>query len=379
MNQKIINAFGSWKGNAEGLIVSCAPGRVNLIGDHTDYNEGFVLPMILDRAIYVAARVVDSDLYHLRSENFNEEIKFEVNQWPNIPTAHWATYVAGMIREIPPPCPVEMLIIGDIPDGAGLSSSAALEIAVGLALEELRGISMSPLKLAQVGQKVEHQYVNVKCGIMDQIVSRVGRSDHALLLDCQLLEWEHIPFGSPEIKICVVDSRVKRQLAHSKYNERREECQNALKTIQSRYPRVHSVRDIELHHLGQLKDPILRQRIRHVLNENARVIQARDAIEQLDWNSLGVHLSASHRSLRDDYEVSCEELDFIVRHAESLKGVFGARMMGGGFGGCTINLVEATKPEMIAESITRVTHLHYDQSVFAYILGSGIEAGVMRL
>ncbi len=379
MEQKIIHTFRDWKGHADGLIVAHAPGRVNLIGDHTDYNEGLVLPMILDQAIYVAACVADSEFHHLRSENFNEDILFQANQWPNISQAHWATYVAGMIRELPPPDPVEMLIMGDIPAGAGLSSSAALEMAVGLVLEQLRGTMVPPLELAQIGQRVEHRYADVKCGIMDQLVSRVGRSGHALFIDCQSLEWEHIPINSQEMKFCVVDSRVKRQLTDSTYNERREQCQTALQLIHDVDPLVESPREIKIHHLSHLNDPILRHRIRHVLHENERVISARNAILKMDWASLGNLLSQSHISLRDDYEVSCDELDFMVQHAESLDGVIGARMTGGGFGGCTINLLNATDARSVTELISYAGHNKHNRSLPTYILGAGKEASARRI
>jgi len=375
MEQKIIDAFKDWKANVEGVVIAHAPGRVNLVGDHTDYNEGLVLPMIIDQGIYVVARETDSQFHHLRSENFNDEILFRPNQWPEVSHGHWATYVAGMIQEMPPSSPVEMLIMGDIPVGAGLSSSAALEMAVGLALEQFRDGSMLPLELAQVGQKVEHQYVEVKCGIMDQIVSRVGRSGHALFLDCRSLKWEHIPIESEGITFCVLDSSVNRQLATSKYNERREQCQIALQLIQDVDPLVASLRDVESHHLDYVEDSILRRRIRHVLHENERVINARNAIFQSDWPSLGKIFSASHISLRDDYQVSCEELDFMVNHAESLQGVLGTRMMGGGFGGCTINLVRAENAFSVVASISSASQQMYHKSLPSYILGAGVEAG----
>ena len=374
MKQVAKEAFFKWRGNADRLLVACAPGRVNLVGDHTDYNDGLVLPMILDRAVYVAARPSSTDSHHLRSENYQEEVSYLPEGWPRIPHAHWASYVAGMIRELPPPGPVEILITGDVPLGAGLSSSAALEMATGLALEELRSKPIHPLELARIGQTVEHRYINVQCGIMDQIVSRVGRADHVLFLDCHTLEWEHIPIRNQDAQFVVMDSRVKRQLAGSKYNERRTECQKALQYICDMDESVSSLRQVAHHHITRLKEPVLQRRISHVLHENERVEMAQSAIIRSDWPDLGQILSASHTSLRDDYEVSCEELDFMVAHAEGLPGVFGARMMGGGFGGCSINLVRTENTSSTTESIAMCYEERYHRKPRTYVLGPGIEA-----
>jgi len=376
MEQNTIEAFAKWRGNEDRLLVAYAPGRVNLVGDHTDYNGGLALPMILDRAIYVAARLSSEDVHHLRSENYQEEISYLPGEWPRVPKAHWASYVAGMIRELPPPAPVEILIMGNVPLGAGLSSSAALEMAVGLALEALRKIPIDPLDLARIGQKVEHQYVNVQCGIMDQIVSRVGRVDHALFLDCDALEWEHISIPSGDVQFVVIDSRVKRQLADSKYNERREECQRAFQYIRTRNPSIDSLSQVEIRHIARLNQSVLQRRVRHVVHENDRVKKACDAIARSDWPGLGQILSASHVSLRDDYEVSCEELDFMVTTAEALPGVLGARMTGGGFGGCTMNLVRHENAHSVVESVTTICEKKYSYKVHAHVLGSGIEAGI---
>ncbi len=374
--QAAAETFAKWCGGENPLLVAHAPGRVNLVGDHTDYNGGLVLPMILDRSIYVALRPSSTGFHRLRSGNYQEEISFSPGGWPQVPDAHWASYIAGMIQELPPPAPVEMLIIGDVPLGAGLSSSAALEMAAGLALEALRGTPVDPLDLAQIGQRVEHQYLNVQCGVMDQIVSRVGRADHALFLDCNTLKLEHIPFRGKDAQFVIIDSRVKRKLADSKYNERRAECQSALQRIQNMDASIESLSQVERHHIFRLKEPVLQRRARHVLYENERVRWACDAIINKDWFNLGQILTASHISLRDDYEVSCEELDFLVATAEVHPEVYGARMMGGGFGGCTINLVRSESAHSFAESVTGIYEKKYQRKAHAHVLGTGIEAGV---
>ncbi len=369
-------AFYKWRGGEGRLLVARAPGRINLIGEHTDYNDGLVLPTILDQAIYVVARLSSTAFNHLRSENFQEELSFHQGEWPDVPPIHWASYIVGMMKELPPPAPVEMLIMGDIPQGAGLSSSAALEIATGLVLEKLRGKPIHPLHLAQIAQIVEHQYVNVKCGIMDQIVSRVGRSDHALYLDCQTLQWEHVPLQNEDVQFVVIDSQVKRKLSNSKYNERYTECQTVLDHLHATDPNITSLRHIQPHHIRYLKESSLQRRLRHVIYENDRVRRARSAITDSDWTRLGRLLSESHLSLRDNYEVSCEELDLIVSHAESLPGVLGARMMGGGFGGCSINLVRKENAHAVVQSVAKIYQEKCQRTIKSYILSTGIEACV---
>ena len=374
MEQAAREAFAIWRGSADRVIVARAPGRVNLVGDHTDYNDGLVLPMILDRAVYVAARLSLDGTHHLWSENYREGVTYSPGQWPRVLPGHWASYIAGMIQELPPPGPIELLVTGDVPLGAGLSSSAALEMATGLALEALRGKSVSPLELAQIGQRVEHRYAGVKCGIMDQIVSRVGRTEHALFLDCHTLKWEHIPIQSEDIQFLVIDSRIRRQLASSKYNERRAECQKALELMQASDGAITSLRHTGAHHVKEIKESVLQRRIRHVTSENKRVEAACSAVVHSDWSTLGRIFSLSHESLREDYEVSCAEMDFLAAYAELHPGVFGARMMGGGFGGCTINLVRAGEGPAIAASVTAAYKDEYKQKPVVHIIGPGLEA-----
>ncbi len=376
MKQHVSEAFGRWRGGRLPSLVACAPGRINLVGEHTDYNDGLALPMTLDRAVYVAAGYSSTGFHELRSLNYEESLSYRTGEWPEVPQTHWATYVAGMIEELPPPEPVEMLILGDIPLGAGLSSSAALEMATGLALEKLRDTPINPLDLARIGQIVEHKYANVQCGIMDQIVSRVGRADHALFLDCQKLEWEHIPIQNQDAQFIVIDSRVKRKLAGTKYNQRRAECHKAMQDIKAANPQITSLRQIQLHHIHRLEESVLRRRLWHVFHENERVRKACGALIHSDWDSLGSILSASHQSLKSSYEVSCEELDHMVAQAESLTGVFGARMMGGGFGGCSINLVRTQNAHSVAESVSMAYEEKYQRKARAHVLGTGIEAHV---
>ncbi len=369
-------AFRRWRKNDDRCLLARAPGRINIIGDHTDYNDGLVLPMILDRAIYVVARPSPTSSYHLRSENFQEQISFHPGEWPNVPHAHWASYMLGMLKELPPPAPLEMLVMGDVPMGAGLGSSAALEMAIGMALEQLRGIPIPALDLARIGQIVEHQYASVQCGIMDQIVSRVGRQGQALYLDCQTLQWEHVPFQNEDVQFLVMDSNVKRHLSNSMYNERYIECQTALENLTALDPDLTSLRHIQSHHVRHLQNSTYRRRLKHVMNENDRVRQAPSAIADSDWIQLGRLMNESHLSLRDDYEVSCEELDLIVSHTQSQPGGLGARMMGGGFGGCSVSLVHKENAQTVAHSIAEIFEERYHHQLKYYMLNSGIEACV---
>ena len=337
------NLFRRWRGNDSDLVIARAPGRINIIGEHTDYNQGLVMPMILDRSVYVACRPASGACHIVRSEDYDEVVTFEMGAIPKSPPGHWSLYVGGMLSHVPPGTAVEMLIAGNVPLGAGLSSSAALEMATGLAAEAIGKKRVAPVDMAKIGQKVEHEYLGVKCGLMDQMVSRMGRPMHAFKLDCRSFEWEHIPLPESQLCFVIVNSQVRRALAASKYNERRMECEQALAWFNSRGVEAASLRDISLDMIedaGQDLTAELSARARHVVTENERVIAAAEALNNGNWSVLGQLLTESHRSLQNDYQVSCNELDTLVDLALGMEGVYGARMMGGGFGGCTLNLMD---------------------------------------
>ena len=376
--------FAAWLGDAEGVRVVRAPGRVNLIGEHTDYNDGFVLPMTLGRAIYVALRARTDDRLRLRSLNFDEEAVLRLGTPPETPPAHWATYVGGMMTELHRrgvlETGLEMLLFGDVPLGAGLSSSAALEVAVAVAVEALTDAPRDPVETAKLCQYVEHTYAGVQCGIMDQFAARLGRAGHALFLDCRALDYRHVPLPLDQVAIVVVDSGVRRQLAASKYNERRAECEQAVAHFQQIDPAVQALRDVTPalfeQHRGGLPE-VIQKRAQHVVEENARVEEAVERLQAGDLAGFGACMNHSHESMRDLYQISCRELDFLVATAQQTPGVLGARMTGGGFGGCSVNLVEKLTAEAFGEVIADHYENRFDRAANVYLVEENVEAGLV--
>lgn len=334
-----------------------APGRVNLIGEHTDYNDGFVLPMAIERRTFVAAAANGSSRVRVRSLTLGELGEFDLSGPVSAPAHSWLSYVEGTARVLAERganvVGADLVIDSDVPAGAGLSASAALELSVGLALVTLGGES-SPdrVQLALAGQAAEHRYVGTLCGIMDQYIAALGRPESALLIDCRSLETRAVPLRLGSARVLICDTRVKHQLSSSGYNDRRRESASALARLAEAVPGATALRDIGVAELERLApallDDIERRRARHVVTENARTLAAAEALERGELGEMGRLMYASHVSLRDDYEVSCAELDVAVEAAMAEAGVYGARMTGGGFGGCTVSLVEA-------EAVPRVT------------------------
>jgi galactokinase len=319
-----------------------APGRVNLIGEHTDYNDGFVLPMAIDRDIWVAFRPRPDRTVRLWSFDFKQASEFSLDAFARDPSALWSNYVRGVAWALAKQNialrGMDAVLQGNVPLGAGLSSSAALEVAAGLAFLASSGESLPLPDLALACQRAENEFVGNRCGIMDQFVSALGRAGHALFLDCRTLEHQHVAL--PEgYRIVVANSMVRRALVDSAYNERRAQCETAARILG-----VKALRDADE---GMLREASLElagtayQRARHVITENVRVLKAVDAMRQGDAETFGALMDRSHASLRDDYEVSCRELDALVEIARRQPGCPGARMTGAGFGGCTVNLVES--------------------------------------
>ncbi|HEX7177056.1 MAG TPA: galactokinase [Pyrinomonadaceae bacterium] len=324
-----------------------APGRVNLIGEHTDYNDGFVLPMAIDRGTVVAAAARPDRKVRAYSLNLNQTVEFDLDGPGAGRRGVWLDYVEGVARELEKRGTrlrgADLALDSDVPVGAGLSSSAALEISVGLALASVAGAEIDGVTLALAGQQAEHNYVGTQCGIMDQFVAAMGRRRTALLIDCRTLATIHIPLDSASAAIVICDTRVKHTLANSEYNTRRAECERGVEILKGLLPQeVRALRDVSVEdferHQVSLPEPV-RRRVRHVVTENARTLLAAEALRAGDLEGVGRLMALSHRSLRDDYEVSCRELDTLVRVAETTEGVIGARMTGAGFGGCTVNLV----------------------------------------
>jgi galactokinase len=319
-----------------------APGRVNLIGEHTDYNDGFVLPAAIDQQIVVAAAPRDDRRFHLYASNFDKWDRFGIENGVHRLTGNaWGNYVRGIVWALlrlgVDPCGMDAVVNGNIEMGAGLSSSAAIEIAVGFAILQLSGAETSRKSLAMAAQKAENDFVGMRCGIMDQFISCMGHADHALLIDCRELSCQHLPL-STEAAIVIVDSGVHRGLMDMEYNARREECEEA-----AAYFGVPMLRDVGMETFKTAAhglSPVVHRRARHVVTENDRTLAAAEALKKNALRTFGELMTASHTSLRRDFEVSCPELDLLVDIALGVNGVYGARLTGAGFGGCIVALVK---------------------------------------
>lgn len=325
-----------------------APGRVNLIGEHTDYNEGFVLPMAIERRTYVAGAPNGSSVVKVKSLTVGQAFEFDLERPGPKRRGSWLDYVEGTARALMdrglPVVGADLLLDSSVPAGAGVSASAALELSVGLALSMLAGTAEPDrVKLALSGQAAEHQYVGTMCGIMDQYIAALGQADTALLIDCRSLETRSVPVQLVNASVLICDTRVKHELSSSEYNLRRAECLRASNILARSLPNVRSLRDVsvaEFERLATQLPGVVRSRCRHVVTENARTLAAADALADGNLSGMGRLMFESHVSLRDDYQVSCEELDVAVDIAQAQSGVYGSRMTGGGFGGCTVSLVD---------------------------------------
>ena len=354
---KLRSVFAELSSTAPRLF--SAPGRVNLIGEHTDYNDGFVLPFGASLRTYIAAGLRDDGQVRISSLDLNESSIFSLDHQAYEPTAtSWAKYVEGITRTLVAAGlefgGADLAISSEVPIGAGLSSSAALEVSVGFALAELAKFKIDPLDLALAAQDGEHVYVGTNSGLMDQLTAVFAKKNHAMLIDCRSNEVTQIPMNLGKASVVVCNTNVKHALVSSAYNQRRRECENAVRLLREKRPHLQSLRDLdisELELLEELPEPE-RKRARHVVTENDRTLQSAGALRGSDVARLGQLMVQSHESLRDDYEVSCHELDVMFELARNHEGVSGARMMGGGFGGCTVNLVKDDHLESFIASIS---------------------------
>lgn len=338
-----------------------APGRVNLIGEHTDYNDGFVLPVAINREILMLGQSRSDDRVQAYALDFDEEVSFSLREELCLAKEkRWQNYLLGVVVELLkkdyPIKGADILFTGTIPQGSGLSSSAALEVAMALTMTELSSIEMEPVEMALLCQRAENHFVGVNCGIMDQYISRLGEEGHALFIDCKTYEYELIPFHHEELEIVIVDSRVKRGLVDSQYNRRFLECQEAVDHFKTLLDHeVVALRDVSVEEFERNRFSLpdtLEKRARHVITENKRVLDSIAALKRNDFSTFGSLMVKSHKSLRDDYEVSSSELDLLVDFAIEKEGVLGARMTGAGFGGCAVNLVQKGRAKAFSEEIT---------------------------
>ena len=334
-----------------------APGRVNLIGEHTDYNDGFVMPVAIDFFTQILLFPLDARALEFYSDNFKEEVVLDFDNLPKSSSRHWSDYVVGvalmLIREGHELRGARLMIASDVPIGSGLSSSAALEVATAYALAMTSDLKIERVELAKLCRKAENEFVGARVGIMDQFVSFFGETDKALLLDCRSLEFEHLPVP-PSAQLVICNTMVKHDLASSAYNERRQQCEEGVELLRTVLPNVIALRDVTSQQLEEHRKElpeVIYRRCRHVVTENERVLDAASALKQGDVEKFGQLMNQSHQSLRDDYEVSCAELDLMVGLARKVEGVFGARMTGGGFGGCTVNLVRRDKIDQFQNTV----------------------------
>jgi galactokinase len=322
-----------------------APGRVNLIGEHTDYNGGYVFPCALQYGTYLAVRFNGSDQMHFSTTNFHQPCSIPERGFSKQDTK-WVNYPLGVMDQLVKRGfemkGMDMLFSGDVPNAAGLSSSASIEMVTAVAMNELYDMRFEMIDLIKIGQKAENEFVGVNCGIMDQFASGMGKTEHAVCLDCATLDFEQVPLVLGDFKLVISNTNKRRGLADSKYNERRAECESAVESIARTQPVSHLgelsyARYLDLQHL--IPDERVRRRAHHVVSENQRVLDAVSALKRSDLVLFGQLMNASHNSLRDDYEVTGIELDTLAEEARKVEGILGSRMTGAGFGGCTVSLV----------------------------------------
>ena len=336
-----------------------APGRVNLIGEHTDYNDGFVMPAAINLSVFVSVWPRDDRKLQIRSENFDDEIEFDLDQPRRLSEHHWSDYAVGVAVMLERAGHrlrgARLLLRGEVPVGSGLSSSAAVEVATACALVASSNLTIDRRELALLCQKAENEFVGARVGIMDQFVSLFGKEQKALLLDCRSLDYKLLPLPDT-VNLVICNTMVKHALASSAYNERRAQCEAGVKHLAQFLPNVRALRDVTLEQLeqyGRDLPEVVYRRCRHVITENTRVLAAAEALEKRDLYRFGELMRGSHFSLRNDYEVSSRELDIMVELAYMSDGVYGARMTGGGFGGCTVNIVDVPYVEQVTSFIAR--------------------------
>jgi galactokinase len=364
-------------------IVVRAPGRINLIGEHTDYNGGYVLPAAIDKAIYFAVSPREDDECCFVSHDLGEHFNVSLKSLKETDTHSWANYLMGVLDEIQKArvafgsktltSGVNLAFGGDIPSGGGVSSSAAIENGIGFAVNELFNLGFSRIDLLRISQKAENNFVGMKCGIMDMFASMMGKKNAVIRLDCNSLDFEYFPFNAPDYRLILCNTTVKHALVDSEYNTRRKECEEGVSVLQKFDPSVKLLRDVKISFLKKHKKelrPIVFKRCKYVVEEIARVEKACKALKNNDFMTFGKLMFQTHDGLQNDYQVSCKELDFLVENAKNVQNrewVLGARMMGGGFGGCTINLVKADFVKDFIENMQEAYKKAFDIELPCYV------------
>ena len=359
-------------------VVYTSPGRVNLIGEHTDYNGGFVFPGAIDKGIYACIKLNGTDKVRAYSIDYDGYSEFGLNE-EDKPNEAWARYIFGVCREIQKRGYAvkgfDTVFYGNVPLGAGMSSSAALESTFAFALNDLLSLNIDKFELARIGQSTEHNYCGVKCGIMDQFASLFGKAGHLMRLNCATMEFEYFPFDPKGYKVVLLDTLVKHSLASSAYNKRRESCENACAHIAAKYPEVKYLSDATQDMLDEVRPDISGEdylRASYVIGEKQRVLDVCDALGKGDYETVGKCMYGTHFGMSKLYEVSCEELDFLNEVAKEC-GVTGSRVMGGGFGGCTINLVKESLYQSFIETAKKqfATRFGHEPKVYDVVISNG--------
>ncbi len=359
-----------------------APGRVNIIGEHTDYNDGFVLPAALELATYAAISARDDRTLRVRSLLMDETVSFSLDETAPKPRKHWSDYVHGVAVVFQGAghrlAGADVMIWSDVPLGAGLSSSAALEVATGYALLTNTGLEVDLTRLALACQRAENEFVGMRCGIMDQFIACHGATGHALLIDCRSLDRRLVPVD-PKARLMICNTGIHHEHAAGEYNMRRRDCEEGVRRLSKALPGITALRDVsadQLERHADLLTPLVHRRCRHIVTENARTVRAADALEAGDLALVGRLMNESHVSMRDDFEISCREVDIMVELNAAVEGVYGARMTGGGFGGCTISLVDADAVEdfthRVADGYRAATTV--EPQIFSCSPGAGVGA-----
>lgn len=368
----------------EKSLLVFSPGRINLIGEFTDYNMGFVLPAAIDKGIYFVITPRSDNIIHLHSVDFEATYETTVDALLPSAASSWPNYILGVVEQFKLAGVTlngfDAAVAGNIPVGAGLSSSAAVECAVAMALNEMTNAGLDKLRLVQMAQRAENNYVGVQCGIMDQFASMFGKPGLAIKIDCRSLEYEYVPISMDGLRILLLDTNVKHSHGSSEYNVRRKQCEDGVLLIQRHQPAIKHLRDADLAMLERLVAPVdntLFRRCKFIVEENARVVQAAEALKKGHLKSFGALMFASHAGLQHDFEASCAELDFLVSCVKNNEAVTGARMMGGGFGGCTINLVEEKSVDAIIQLAAAAYEKTFGKNLTAYV--AKVEAGTTIL
>jgi len=358
-----------------------SPGRINIIGEHTDYNEGFVLPAAINQSAYIAITARKDDNIHLFSTDFNQSFDCSLNSLTPS-SLGWPNYVLGVADQLVKRGysikGFNLVLHGEVPIGAGLSSSASIECATVFALNELFGLGIEKMQMALIAQKAEHEFAKVMCGIMDQFASMFGKEDHVIRLDCRSLEYEYMPMKLEGMSIVLMNTNVKHSLSSSEYNTRRQQCEQGVEWVKEKYPDVKSLRDVTHEMLDTLvknRDAVIYRRCNYVVEENERLIGACEDLKAGNIRALGKKMFRTHEGLSREYEVSCKELDFLVEAVKKYPEVLGARMMGGGFGGCTINLVKEEAIDRITAEVSEAysKQMKLDCTIYIAHTGNGTE------